>query len=87
METLWAAIERLPEERRQLLFHKFGDQLTNIEIGALMQKSEGAIKSLYFRTLAALRKDLSQESASDGAKEAPPVHEREENRRPDGHRE
>ncbi len=70
-KALWAAIERLPEERRRLLFHKFGDQLTNIEIGELMQKSEGAIKSLYFRTLAALRRDLS-EQFEDGEAEGPP---------------
>ena len=69
-EALWAAIERLPEERRLLLFHKFGDQLTNIEIGELMQKSEGAIKSLYFRTLTALRKDLSEQSGSKGTRAA-----------------
>ena len=69
-EALWAAIERLPEERRMLLFHKFGDQLTNIEIGELMQKSEGAIKSLYFRTLTALRKDISEQFSSEGAQTA-----------------
>lgn len=57
-EALWAAIERLPDDRRDLLLHKFGNRLSNLEIGALMDKSEGAIKSLYFRTLAALRKDL-----------------------------
>lgn len=57
-EELWAAINRLPEERRRLLLYKFGDALSNLEIGALMNKSEGAIKSLYFRTLAALRQDL-----------------------------
>jgi RNA polymerase sigma-70 factor (ECF subfamily) len=57
-EALWAAIERLPEDRKDLLIQKFGNQLSNLEIGALMGKSEGAIKSLYFRTLAALRKDL-----------------------------
>ncbi len=74
-DALWAAIERLPAERRQLLFHKFGDRLTNIEIGALMQKSEGAIKSLYFRTLATLRKDLSEQF------------DREDNKTPDGNRE
>ena len=83
-EALWAAIERLPEERRQLLFHKFGDQLTNLEIGELMQKSEGAIKSLYFRTLAALREDLSEQLDDGGAS---PVVEREEDRRSDGQRE
>ncbi len=69
-DALWAAIERLPEERRRLLFHKFGDQLTNIEIGELMQKSEGAIKSLYFRTLAALRKDLGEQFDGEEAQTA-----------------
>lgn len=58
-ETLWQAIERLPDERRDLLLYKFGSRLSNLEIGKLMNRSEGAIKSLYFRTLAALRKDLS----------------------------
>ena len=57
-ETLWKAIERLPAERRDLLIYKFGNRFSNLEIGDLMNKSEGAIKSLYFRTLAALRKEL-----------------------------
>lgn len=57
-DALWAAINRLPAERRNLLLYKFSSRLSNLEIGQLMDKSEGAIKSLYFRTLAALRKDL-----------------------------
>ncbi len=56
--ALWSAIERLPEERKNLLLFKFGSHMSNLEIGELMDKSESAIKSLYFRTLAALRKDL-----------------------------
>lgn len=56
--ALWDAIERLPEERRNLLLYKFSSRLSNVEIGELMNKSESAIKSLYFRTLAALRQDL-----------------------------
>ncbi len=56
--ALWAAINRLPSERRDLLLYKFSSRLSNLEIGELMNKSEGAIKSLYFRTLASLRKDL-----------------------------
>jgi RNA polymerase sigma-70 factor (ECF subfamily) len=56
--ALWSAISRLPEERRNLLLFKFGSQMSNLEIGQLMDKSESAIKSLYFRTLAALRSDL-----------------------------
>lgn len=57
-DELWQAIDRLPEDRRDLLLYKFGNHLSNLEIGALLGKSEGAIKSLYFRTLATLRKDL-----------------------------
>ncbi|MBX3012053.1 MAG: sigma-70 family RNA polymerase sigma factor [Caldilineaceae bacterium] len=56
--ALWEAIERLPEDRRNLLLYKFGSRLSNLEIGELLQKSESAIKSLYFRTLATLRKEL-----------------------------
>lgn len=56
--ALWDAIDRLPEDRRNLLLYKFGSRLSNLEIGELLQKSESAIKSLYFRTLASLRKEL-----------------------------
>ena len=58
-EALLAAIRRLPEERQQLLLLKFVDKLSNIEIGAIMDRSEGAVKSLYHRTLEALRDDLT----------------------------
>jgi len=57
-EALWSAINRLPKERRDLLLYKFSNRLSNLEIGALMDKSESAVKSLYFRTLASLRSDL-----------------------------
>lgn len=56
--ALWDAINRLPPERRDLLIYKFSNCLSNVEIGEMMNKSESAIKSLYFRTLAALRQDL-----------------------------
>jgi len=57
-EALWEAIDSLPDDRRNLLLYKFSSRLSNLEIGELMDKSESAIKSLYFRTLAALRKEL-----------------------------
>jgi RNA polymerase sigma factor (sigma-70 family) len=57
-EALWAAINRLPEDRRDLLIHKFSSRLSNVEIGDMMNKSESAVKSLYFRTLSSLRDDL-----------------------------
>lgn len=58
--ALWRAIEKLPIERQQLLLYKFGSRLSNIEIGDIMDRSEGAIKSLYFRTLATLRRELQR---------------------------
>jgi RNA polymerase sigma-70 factor (ECF subfamily) len=66
-EALWSAINRLPEERRNLLLWKFGSQMSNLEIGELMNKSESAIKSLYFRTLATLRQDLEARGWGGGA--------------------
>lgn len=55
--ALWAAVERLPAERRELIRAKIAE-LSNLEIGSLLNKSESAIKSLYFRTLDTLRRDL-----------------------------
>lgn len=57
-EALLDAIRRLPADRRELLILKFVEQLTNAEIGAIMGRSEGAIKSLYHRTLVSLRREL-----------------------------
>lgn len=58
-ERLIEAIRRLPEDRQQLLILKFVDRLSNQEIGEIMDRSEGAIKSLYHRTLLALRDELT----------------------------
>ncbi len=59
-ETLLAAIQRLPADRRELLIMKYVEKLPNAEIGAIMGRSEGAIKSLYHRTLLSLRGDLAK---------------------------
>lgn len=59
-EALLEAIQRLPADRQDLLVFKFVEQLTNAEIGAIMRRSEGAIKSLYYRTLQELRGELEE---------------------------
>ncbi len=56
--TLLDAMGHLPAERQQLLILKFAEGLSNAEIARIMGRSEGAIKSLYHRTLIALRDDL-----------------------------
>lgn len=61
-EQLYRALRRLPAERQQLLILKLVEQLSNAEIGAIMSRSEGAVKSLYHRTLLALRDELAHVS-------------------------
>lgn len=62
-ETLLRAIRRLPADRQELLILKFVERLPNAEIGNIMGRSEGAIKSLYHRTLIALREDMQRQNA------------------------
>jgi RNA polymerase sigma-70 factor (ECF subfamily) len=57
-EILLAAIQRLPRERQELLMLKFVEKMSNAEIGQVMGRSEGAIKSLYHRTLVSLKELL-----------------------------
>jgi RNA polymerase sigma-70 factor (ECF subfamily) len=59
-EGLLRVIRCLPSERQQLLILKFVDHLSNAEIGLVMGRTEGAIKSLYHRTLLAIRDELGQ---------------------------
>lgn len=59
-QTLLSAVQQLPPERQQLLILKFVERLPNAEIGSIMGRTEGAIKSLYHRTLNALREELSK---------------------------
>ena len=58
LEDLLKVIRRLPAERQQLLILKFVEGMSNAEIAVIMMRSEGAIKSLYHRTLLALRDEM-----------------------------
>jgi RNA polymerase sigma-70 factor (ECF subfamily) len=57
-DALLKLIRRLPAERQTLLILKFVEHLSNSEIGEIMGRSEGAVKSLYHRTLLALRDEI-----------------------------
>jgi len=61
VENLLATIHKLAPIRQELLILKFVDQLSNAEIGIILRKSEGAIKSLYHRTLLELREIMRTE--------------------------
>lgn len=60
-EQLLETLRQLPEERQQLLILKFVERLSNAEIGEIMNRTEGAIKSLYHRTLLSLRDRLEDD--------------------------
>lgn len=62
-EMLLAAIRRLPAERQEILILKFVERLSNAEIGDIMGRSEGAVKSLYHRTLLVLREEMEKPAA------------------------
>ncbi len=59
-QQLLQAMRRLDSQRQELLVLKFTEDLSNAEIGAIMGRTEGAVKSLYHRTLLALRRELSR---------------------------
>ena len=50
-----AMIEDLPEDRRTLILLKFVEKMTNAEIAQVLNRTEGAVKALYYRTLKSLR--------------------------------
>jgi RNA polymerase sigma-70 factor (ECF subfamily) len=58
VDSLFKMIRGLTPDRQQLLILKFVEQLSNTEIGTIMGRSEGAIKSLYHRTLYNLKDEL-----------------------------
>jgi RNA polymerase sigma-70 factor (ECF subfamily) len=61
VEGLLKVIRQLPAERQQLLILKFVEGMSNAEIGQIMMRSEGAIKSLYHRTLLTLRDEIDED--------------------------
>ena len=59
--ALLRLIRRLPPERQNLLILKFVENMSNAEIGQIMGRSEGAVKSLYHRTLLSLRDEIGDQ--------------------------
>ena len=51
-------IDQLSDEQRQVLILKFVFDFSNVEAAAVLEKTEGAIKSLQHRALASLQKHV-----------------------------
>ncbi len=52
-------------ERQEQIILKFVEHLSNAEIGQIMGRTEGAVKSLYHRTLLTLRTDMESISKEE----------------------
>lgn len=57
---LMKLVNDLSPQKRELIILKFIDRLSNEEIGKIFGKTEGAIKSLYHRTLVELKERAKQ---------------------------
>ena len=58
-QSMFDLIESLSDEQRQVLILKFVFDFSNQEAATVLDKSEGAIKSLQHRALASLQKQMA----------------------------
>jgi RNA polymerase sigma-70 factor, ECF subfamily len=58
-KSMLEMIEGLSEDQQQVLTLKFVFDFSNAEIGTILGKSEGAVKSLQHRALASLQRELA----------------------------
>jgi RNA polymerase sigma-70 factor, ECF subfamily len=65
-ESMLQLIERLSPEQQQVLTLKFVFNLPNAEVAAILDKTEGAIKSLQHRALVSLQKQIAHGEATSG---------------------
>ena len=60
-ESMLKLIDHLSPEQQQVLTLKFVFNLPNAEVAAILDKTEGAIKSLQHRALVSLQKQIAQQ--------------------------
>jgi RNA polymerase sigma-70 factor, ECF subfamily len=58
--SMLALIDRLSDEQRQVLMLKFVFRFSNGEAASILDKTEGAVKSLQHRALASLQKHVAR---------------------------
>lgn len=60
IETVREVVRQLSPDRQTVLILKHSEHLSNAEIAQVLGRTEGAVKSLYHRTLQALREELEK---------------------------
>ena len=58
----WAAVARLPTERRRAIILRFVEEMTTGEIAGILGRSEGAVRVLLHRALRSVAGDLEERS-------------------------
>ena len=61
-QSMLELIENLSPEQQQVLTLKFVFSFANADVATILEKTEGAIKSLQHRALASLQKQIAQET-------------------------
>jgi RNA polymerase sigma-70 factor (ECF subfamily) len=62
-QSMFDLIEGLSDEQRQVLILKFVFDFSNVEAATVLDKTEGAVKSLQHRALASLQKQMQSQSS------------------------
>jgi RNA polymerase sigma-70 factor (ECF subfamily) len=58
--SAWAAVARLPGDRRRALVLRFVDEMSTAEIAGVLGRSEGAVRVLIHRALRSVARDLER---------------------------
>jgi RNA polymerase sigma-70 factor (ECF subfamily) len=66
----WAAVRRLPGDRRRAVVLRFVDEMSTAEIAGVLERSEGAVRVLLHRALRSVARELSGAGADDGSRAA-----------------
>jgi len=56
----WAAVARLPGDRRRAVVLRFVDEMSTAEIAGILGRSEGAVRVLLHRALRTVARDLDE---------------------------
>ena len=57
----WAAVDRLPDDRRRVVILRFVEEMSTAEIAGVMGRTEGAVRVLLHRALRAVAGQLEAE--------------------------
>ena len=58
--SAWAAVRRLPGDRRRALVLRFVEEMSTAEIAGVLGRSEGAVRVLIHRALRSVARDLDR---------------------------